>query len=122
MIKKTIYVAFDGTEFENGDECKMYEKQSDFDERCIFLWDEYGNEIENFSPDIFDDICFIYVGGEEDRTFLNHNFPYSIEWDIGKFYFMSKKEQGFISTSYYQKKYIEGRYDDAMMIKESEGL
>lgn len=122
MIKKTIYYADDGTEFENGDDYIMYEKQFDFNERCIFLWDEYGNEIENFSPNTFDNICFIYVGSEEDRTFLNHNFPYKIEWDIGNFYFMSKKEQGFISTSYYQKKYIEGRYEDAMMIKESEGL
>lgn len=126
MIEKTTYVAFDGTEFENKKECMKYENQLISEKKSIILWNIYGDKIIDLSPDIFDDICydicFIYVGSEEDKKFLSDNLPFTIEWDNDNFYFLSSNEQDFISISRYQQKYIEERYETALELKESVGL
>lgn len=122
MIEKTIYVAFDGTEFDDEKECQKYENQLIFEGKSIILWDMYGNKIEKFSPDTYYDICFIYVENEEGKMFLVDNLPFIIEWDNDNFYFLSSNEQDFISISHYQQKYIEERYKSALELKESIGL
>lgn len=126
MIEKTTYIAFDGTEFENKKECMKYENQLISEGKSIILWNIYGDKIIDLSPDIFDDvcydICFIYVGSEEDKKFLSDNLPFTIEWDNDNFYFLSSNEQDFISISRYQQKYIEERYETALELKESVGL
>lgn len=117
MIEKTTYIAFDGTEFENKKECMKYENQLISEGKSIILWNIYGDKIIDLSPDIFDDICydicFIYVGSEEDKKFLSDNLPFTIEWDNDNFYFLSSNEQDFVSISRYQQKYIEERYETA---------
>lgn len=126
MIEKTTYIAFDGTEFENKKECMKYENQLISEGKSIILWNIYGDKIIDLSPDIFDDICydicFIYVGSEEDKKFLSDNLPFTIEWDNDNFYFLSSNEQDFVSISRYQQKYIEERYETALELKESVGL
>lgn len=53
MIKKTVYVAFDGEEFEDEQECLAYEKKAEAPPDFIQLFDENYHPVE-WRPDNFD--------------------------------------------------------------------
>lgn len=118
MTEKTIYVAFDNTEFEDEDECIEYENQLLFNKTSIELWDKWGDSITDFSSNTFGEVCFIHIKNEDDKEFMIDNFPYVVKWDDDNFYFMSKNEQCFVSLAYYKNKYLEQCYLTALGIEE----
>lgn len=122
MTEKITYIAFDDTEFEDEDECIAYENQLIFNKNSVELWDRYGVPITEFSSNTFENVCFILVKNEADEEFLTDNFPYSIEWDDSKFYFLSENKCGYISLKYYKNNYLEQNYLTALEIIEKKGL
>lgn len=122
MTEKITYIAFDDTEFEDEDECIAYENQLIFNKSSIELWNRYGSPITEFSPNTFEDVCFILIKNEADEEFLRDNFPYSIEWDDSEFYFLSENECCYISLKYYKNKYLEQNYLTALEINRKRGI
>ena len=77
MIEKTIYVAFDGKEFEDYSECERYESkklQNKYGE-SLFVYNEDG-ELIPFNNDyrLSQDSAYVVCKSEEALNYLNKTF------------------------------------------------
>ena len=80
MIEKTIYVAFDGKEFEDYSECERYESkelQNKYGE-SLFVYNEDG-ELIPFNNDYYLSQNSVYVvcKSEEALNYINKTFDYN---------------------------------------------
>ena len=69
MIKRIIYVAFDGTKFRDEEECKKYEKKIrkfDIEDLNIELWNENFDKLTPKNDMDFSDIYFFRCKTVED--------------------------------------------------------
>lgn len=112
MIKKIIYVAFDGTEFRDEEECDKYEN--------IFLknstlecWDYQGVKIDDISESNINDIYVIRLNSEEDKTAFNilfENCDISCPEKLNTFYMWRGEYYCKFMTSEEYEEYIEPSY------------
>jgi len=74
MIEKIIYVADDGTEFEDEDECFDYERAIKFGdvEKDITFWDRYFRKLNIENPDLADDAVYVKVDTEKAYDWFNN--------------------------------------------------
>ena len=75
MIEKIIYVAIDGGEFDNEQECIDYENSLRMNGLCkstLFL-DEHFN-IMSANNIIPEEVFYIYVNNDDDKKFINDFF------------------------------------------------
>ena len=73
MEKKIIYIADDGTKFDNEPSCVAYERSLLVDNLSdhLRLWDEDMNPIDFKKKDALEDAYFIYADTLEAREFVN---------------------------------------------------
>lgn len=73
MKQKTIYVADDGTEFGNQDNCKAYEfcQKANKLNKHLQLWDENLNRLCTLNEDALENAYYIYADTSEARKFVN---------------------------------------------------
>ena len=85
MEKKIIYVAFDGTEFEERPNCETYERGLIVDNfgDHLRIWDERMNPIDPKREDALEDAYFIYADTPAAREFVNSECDIYTElgWD-----------------------------------------
>ena len=74
MIEKIIYIADDGAEFEDEDECLDYERAMKFGdvERDITFWDRYFRKLSIDNPDLADDAIYVKVDTEKAYDWFNN--------------------------------------------------
>lgn len=90
MTEKTVYIAFDGKEFEDYSECERYESKELQDKygKDLLVYDEDGNKIsldEDYR--LCHDSCYITCKTKEALDYLNEIFDHyvdTIDYD-GKF-------------------------------------
>jgi hypothetical protein len=99
MTTKTIYVANDGTEFENEKECFDYEHQFDgIINSDVKFWDLQRNPLDKADiRNCLEICCVMYIPNQETAKIVNDAFNYfGIEtpwsetvsdFDIGYFYY-----------------------------------
>ena len=118
MIEKIIYVAFDGTEFRDEEECDKYESIF-LKNSTIECWDYRGLKISNLSKDCMSSISVIRLNSEEDKKLFDTLFEgsdISCPEKLNTFY-MRNEEYGKFMTSQEYEEYIEASY---FIIKELE--
>ena len=85
MEKKIIYVADDGTEFDNEPSCEAYERSLLVDNLGdhLRLWDEDMNPIDPKKEDALADAYFIYADTPEAREWVEAGLEIYCElgWD-----------------------------------------
>ena len=111
MIEKIIYVAFDGTEFRDEEECDKYENIF-LKNSTIECWDYRGLKIYNLSKDFIKDISVIRLNNEEDRKAFN--ILYEDEYilcpeKLNTFYMRNTEYNRFMTSQEYEE-YIEASY------------
>ena len=74
MIEKIIYIADDGAEFEDEDECLDYERAMKFDsiEKDITFWDEHFRKLSIDNPELADDAFYVKVDTEKAYDWFNN--------------------------------------------------
>ena len=92
MTEKTIYIAFDGKEFEDENECRKHESKELQDKygKDLLVYDNKNNELIPISDDyrLSQDSAYVICKSKEALNFLNKTFDYNgvnnIDYD-GKF-------------------------------------
>ena len=95
MTEKTVYVAFDGKEFEDYSECERYESKE--------LQDKYGKDLLVYDEDgelipldhdyrLCQDSAYVVCKSEEALNFLNRTFNYN---STNKIYYEGKFPASF---------------------------
>ena len=78
MTEKTVYVAFDGKEFEDYSECKRYENKKLQDKygKDLLVYDNKNNELIPISDDyrLSQDSAYVICKSKEALNFLNKTF------------------------------------------------
>ena len=90
MIEKTVYIAFDGEEFEDYNECERYESkelQNKYGE-SLFVYNEDG-ELIPFNNDyrLSQDSAYVVCKSKEALNFLNKMFSVN---SVNKIYYEGK--------------------------------
>ena len=118
MIEKIIYVAFDGTEFRDEEECDKYENNF-LKNSTIECWDYQGVKIDNLLETNVNLIYIIKLNSEEDKKLFDTLFEgsdISCPEKLNTFY-MWHEEYGKFMTSQEYEEWIEPSY---YIIKELE--
>ena len=92
MIEKTVYIAFDGKEFEDENECRKHESKELQDKygKDLLVYDNKNNELIPISDDyrLSQDSAYVICKSKEALNFLNKTFDdngaNNIDYD-GKF-------------------------------------
>ena len=78
MTEKTIYIAFDGKEFEDYSECERYESKELQDKygKDLLVYDNKNNELIPISDDyrLSQDSAYVICKSKEALNFLNKTF------------------------------------------------
>ena len=97
MIEKIIYVAFDGEEFEDENECRKHESKELQDKygKDLLVYDNKNNELIPISDDyrLSQDSAYVICKSKEALNFLNRTFNYN---GTNKIYY-----EGKFPTSFY---------------------
>lgn len=74
MTEKILYIANDGTEFEDGDECLSYEKTLGFDyiKDEIAFWDEHLKRLAIDEEDLSDKVFYVKIDSEKAYNWFNN--------------------------------------------------
>lgn len=78
MTEKTIYIAFDGKQFDYKDDCVKYEATTELKEigDDLLLYDKDGNRIEAINGESIDKIEYIIIKSERAYNFLAEKIDY----------------------------------------------
>lgn len=78
MIEKTVYIAFDGKEFDYEDDCVKYETTTELKEigDDLLLYGKNGNRIETINDELIDKIEYIIIKSERAYNFLAEKMDY----------------------------------------------
>lgn len=112
MIEKTIYVAFDGTEFRDEKECDEYENNF-LKKSTIECWDYQGVKIDNLSKDCISSISVIRLNSKEDEKLFDTLFEgsdISCPEKLNTFYMWRGEYEGKFITSQEYEEHIEPSY------------
>lgn len=81
MTEKTIYIAFDGKEFEDYNECERYESKELQNKygKDLLVYDNKNNELIPISDDyrLSQDSAYVICKSKEALNFLNKIFDYN---------------------------------------------
>ena len=111
MIEKMIYVAFDGTEFRDEEECDKYENIF-LKNSTIECWNYRGEKIDNVSKDCISSIYIIRLNSEEDKKLFDTLFEgsdISCPEKLNTFYMWHGEDFKFMTSQEYEE-YIEPSY------------
>ena len=74
MTEKIIFIADDGAEFEDEDECLNYEKTLGFDhvKDDITFWDEHFKKLNIESPNLADETFYVKIDTEKAYNWFNN--------------------------------------------------
>ena len=74
MTEKILYIADDGAEFEDEDECLNYEKTLGFDyiKDDITFWDEHFKKLNIESPNLADETFYVKIDTEKAYNWFNN--------------------------------------------------
>lgn len=101
MITKTIYVAFDGKEFDYEDDCEKYESATELKELGddLLLYDKDGNRIEVLNDELIDKIEYIITKSEraynclvEKMDYYGYQYPFNSQLPICSYYNYDKQK------------------------------
>lgn len=96
---RTVYIADDGTEFDDDFECEKYEYKCDFKNNNIIILDREG-EILDSSDDINFNFChYIKVKSFKDLDILQKIYEYNefnVPNDIGEFYYDDESDYWYL--------------------------
>lgn len=89
---RTLYIACDGKEFENFDECKKYENGLKIDHAdCIVMLDENGYELDYSKgiEELMHKCYYIKIGSDKDLKILkDSDTKYLLPERVGEFVYM----------------------------------
>ena len=98
MTEKTIYIAFDGKEFEDENECRKHESKELQDKygKDLLVYDNKNNELIPISDDyrLSQDSAYVICKSKEALNFLNKTFG---DNGVNKIYY----EGNFPASFYY---------------------
>lgn len=86
---KVVYIADDGTEFDNELECETYEQREKLKDNSIIMLDRNNNLLEN-KEENFEKCFAIRIKNERDLDIVYYMGEYtgcSCPYDIGDFYY-----------------------------------
>ena len=80
MTEKILYIADDGAEFENEEECLSYEKTLKFDfiKDDITFWDEHFKKLSIDEVDLADKVFYVKIDTE-----MAYNWFNNLLWEEG---------------------------------------
>lgn len=105
MVEKMIYVAFDGTEFRDEEECDKYENIF-LKNSTIECWDYYGKKIDDLSKDCISSISVIRLNNEEDKKLFNTLFEgcdIDCPEELNTLYMWNEEDNKFMTSQEYEK-------------------
>lgn len=78
MTEKTIYIAFDGKQFDDEDDCVKYEATTELKEigDDLLLYDKDGNRIEVLNDELIDKIEYIIIKSKRAYNCLAEKMDY----------------------------------------------
>lgn len=126
MTEKILYIADDGAEFEDEDECLKYEKTLGFDfiKDDITFWDEHFKKLSIDAEDLADKVFYVKIDSENAYAWFNN-----LLWEEG-FNTLEKcvsnrtKVTGLYFYDSYRDiwKQLEGELNDLYYIMENCGI
>lgn len=126
MTEKIIFIADDGTEFEDEDECLNYEKTLGFDhiKDDITFWDEHFKKLTIESPNLADETFYVKIDSEKAYTWFNNFLSEEGYETLDKCVSHRPKLRGLYFYDSYKDVWmqLEGEFDALYWIVENCGL
>lgn len=86
---RTIYIAYDGAQFDNEHECEIYEFKQGIKDNKLIMLDENKNVMESNESNL-EKCCYIKISNKKDLEILHNMCDYNgccCPYDIGEFYY-----------------------------------
>lgn len=87
---KVVYIADDGTEFNNEIECKSYEYESNIKNNTIIMLNKEGDKLDSSNDMNIEHCYYIKVKTNKDLEILQKIYDYTgftVPYEIGEFYY-----------------------------------
>lgn len=87
---RVVYIADDGTEFNNKIECESYEYESNIKNNTIIMLNEEGDKLDSSNDMNIEDCYYIKVKTNKDLEILQEIYEYTgftVPYEIGEFYY-----------------------------------
>ena len=126
MTEKIIFIADDGAEIEDEDECLNYEKTLGFDyiKDEITFWDEHFKKLNIESPNLADETFYVKIDSEKAYNWFNNLLSEEGYETLDKCVSDRPKLRGLYFYDSYKDvwKQLEGEFDALYWIVENCGL
>lgn len=126
MIEKITYFADDGTEFEDENECRDYERAMKFGsiEKDITFWDEHFRKLSIENSELADDAIYVKIDTEKAYDWFNNYLREEMYETLDKCVSHRPKLTGLYFYDSYGDvwKQLEGEFETLYWIAENCGL